>query len=72
MILSYNFMQNAFIAGTLIAIICGIVSFFVVLRKAAFAAHGLGHISLTGATGAFLIGISSINGQIIINIIDII
>ncbi|WP_116963414.1 metal ABC transporter permease [Fastidiosibacter lacustris] len=62
-------MQNAFIAGTLIAIICGIVSFFVVLRKAAFAAHGLGHISLTGASGAVLIGVSAMNGQLIANMI---
>lgn len=67
--LSYSFMQNAFIAGTLISIICGMVSFFVVLRKAAFAAHGLGHISLTGAAGAVLIGISAMNGQLIANII---
>lgn len=67
--LYYNFMQNAFIAGTLIAIICGIVSFFVVLRKAEFAAHSLGHISLTGAAGAVLIGISAMSGQLIANII---
>ena len=67
--LSYSFMQNAFLAGTLIAIICGIVSFFVVLRKAAFAAHGLGHISLTGASGAVFIGLSAMSGQLIANII---
>ena len=67
--LSYSFMQNAFIAGTLIGIICGIVSFFVVLRKAAFAAHGLGHISLTGSSGAVLVGLSAMTGQLIANII---
>ncbi len=67
--LSYNFMQNAFIAGSLIAIISGIVSFFVVLRKAAFAAHGLSHISLTGASGAVLLGLSAMSGQLIANII---
>ncbi len=62
-------MQYAFIAGTLIAIICGIVSFFVVLRKTAFAAHGLGHISLSGAAGGVLIGISAISGQLIANVL---
>lgn len=68
-VLSYSFMQHAFIAGTLIAIICGMASFFVVLRKAAFAAHSLGHISLTGASGAVLIGASAMSGQLIVNII---
>ena len=67
--LEYKFMQNACIAGTLIAIICGIVSFFVVLRKNIFAAHGLGHISLAGASGAILIGFSAISGQLIVNLL---
>jgi len=68
-VLSYSFMQHAFVAGTLIAIICGMVSFFVVLRKAAFVAHSLGHTSLTGASGAMLIGLSAMNGQLIANVI---
>lgn len=67
--LYYSFMKNAFIAGTFIAIICGMVSFFVVLRKVSFAAHSLGHISLTGASGAILIGISAMTGQLMINVI---
>lgn len=67
--LEYSFMQYAFIAGTLIAITCGIISFFVVLRKNIFAAHGLGHISLTGASGAILIGFSAMSGQLITNLL---
>ncbi len=68
-VLHYSFMQYAFIAGTLIAIISGIVSFFVIIRKTAFAAHGLGHISLTGASGAVLIGLSAMSGQLIANLL---
>lgn len=67
--LHYSFMQYAFIAGTIIAIISGIVSFFVVLRKNAFAAHALGHISLTGAAGAVLVGLSAMSGQLLANLI---
>ena len=67
--LSYSFMQHAFIAGTLIAVICGIVSFFVVLRKAIFAAHSFGHTSLTGASGVILIGLSAMSGQLIANVL---
>lgn len=66
---NYTFMQYAFIAGSLTAIICGIVSVFVVTRKASFAAHALSHISITGAAGSLLIGLSALTGQLIINIL---
>lgn len=66
---SYTFMQYAFIAGTIIAIICGIISFFVIIRRLSFASHALGHISLTGASGAVLLNLSAMTGQLIINLI---
>lgn len=68
--LEYNFMQNAFIGGTIIAVICGIISYFVIIRRTAFAAHALGHISLTGAAGAVLIGFSPMAGLLTVNIIS--
>ncbi|MFN7094605.1 MAG: metal ABC transporter permease, partial [Burkholderiales bacterium] len=42
----------------MVATICGIVSVLVILRRTAFAAHALGHMSLTGAAGAALLGLS--------------
>ena len=66
----YSFMQNAFLAGTVIAIICGIVSYFVIIRRTAFAAHALGHISLTGAAGAVILGFSPMTGLLITNVIS--
>jgi len=62
-------MLNAILAGTIIAITCGIMSIFVIMRKAAFAAHSLSHISLTGASAAALIGISTLTGQLVANFI---
>ena len=67
--LEYDFMQHAFMAGTIIALICGIISVFVVLRRNAFAAHALSHTSLTGASGAMLIGFSTLTGQLALNIV---
>ncbi len=64
----YNFMQNAFLAGTIIAVICGIVSYFVIIRRTAFAAHALGHISLTGAAAAVMLGSSPMTGLLTVNI----
>ena len=42
----FEFIQNAYAAGTVIAIVAGIVSYLVVLRRSSFAAHALGHLSL--------------------------
>lgn len=66
---AYSFMQNALVAGLITATVCGIISVFVILRRTAFAAHALGHMSLTGAAGAVIIGVSAISGQLILNLI---
>ncbi|MBX6770087.1 MAG: metal ABC transporter permease [Chloroflexi bacterium] len=60
--LQYDFMQNAYAAGTIIAIASAVVGFFVVLRGLSFAAHALSHIGFAGATGAILLGIDPLLG----------
>ncbi len=66
---AYDFMQHALYSGLIIATVCGVVSVLVVLRRSAFAAHALGHMSLTGAAGAALVGIPAITGQLLLNIL---
>jgi zinc/manganese transport system permease protein len=61
-ILQYQFMQHAFEAGTIIAIVAGIIGYFVILRRSAFAAHALSEIGFAGAAGAVLVGINPIFG----------
>ena len=68
-LLSYQFVQNAFLAGTIIAIISAILGYFVVLRGQAFAGHSLAHIGFAGATGAALVGISALRGTFIFTIL---
>ena len=68
-IFGYEFMQHAFIAGSLIAVICAVMSVFVILRRSAFAVHALGHTSLTGSSGAMLLGFSGITGQLVMNLL---
>jgi zinc/manganese transport system permease protein len=53
---SYPFMQNAFVAGTMVAVMAGVVGYFVVLRRLAFGSEALSHGGFAGATGAVLIG----------------
>jgi zinc/manganese transport system permease protein len=57
-IFEYAFMRNAFMAGTLVAVTAGIVGYFVVLRRLAFAGHALAHIGFAGATGAVLLNLN--------------
>jgi len=62
---SYSFMQHAFEAGTVVAIIAGIVGYFVVLRHSSFAAHALSHIGFAGAAGAVLFGVNPVFGLLL-------
>ncbi len=62
---SYQFMQHAFEAGTIVAIIAGIVGYFVVLRRSSFAAHALSHIGFAGAAGAILFRLSPVYGLLL-------
>ena len=62
-LLSQSFVENAFMAGTLIASVSAIIGYFVVLRAQAFAAHALSHIGFAGATLAAVLGISGLLGM---------
>jgi zinc/manganese transport system permease protein len=52
----------ALLAGGVVAVVCGIVGMFAVLRGQSYAAHGLGDISSTGGSASFLLAISPIWG----------
>lgn len=67
--LSYDFVRNALIAGSLAGILGSIVGYFVVIRNVGFAAHALAHIGFTGATGAVFFSLSPFNGMLIISIL---
>ncbi|MEX1209888.1 MAG: metal ABC transporter permease, partial [Candidatus Nanopelagicales bacterium] len=43
-ILMSPFMRNAAIGGTIIALAAGLIGYFIVIRRNAFAAHALAHI----------------------------
>ncbi|MDB5161016.1 MAG: hypothetical protein JWO96_396 [Candidatus Saccharibacteria bacterium] len=61
-ILQYDFMRHAFEAGTIVAIVAGIIGYFVVIRRLSFAAHALSHSGFAGAAAAVLIGLNPITG----------
>jgi zinc/manganese transport system permease protein len=62
--LDYDFMQNAFAAAGIAAVVSGLVGYFLVLRGQTFAGHALGHIGFAGATGAVLLDVAPIWGLV--------
>lgn len=63
--LQYPFAQHALIAATIIAITCGVVSPFVVVRDMAFAVHGTAELSFTTAVAGLLIAGDALRGALI-------
>ena len=57
-----GFMINTWIVASIVAVIAGVVGFFVVLRGSAFAAHAIPSGAFAGAAGATLVGISTLLG----------
>ena len=66
--LDYDFMRKAFAAATVVAIVSGAVGYFLVLRGQTFAGHALSHVGFTGATGAFLVGLSPLWGLVLLTV----
>lgn len=55
--LAHEFMRNAYLAGTFVALACGLIGYFVVLRGQVFAGDALSHVAFTGALAAAAAGI---------------
>jgi zinc/manganese transport system permease protein len=55
---AYPFMVNAFRAGLIVAVLAGVMGWFMVLRRQAFAGHTVSVAAFPGAAGATLIGVS--------------
>jgi zinc/manganese transport system permease protein len=62
LLFEFHFMLNAYLAGTLVAVVAGITGYFMVLRSQSFAGHSLANVGFAGATGAVLVGIPPVLG----------
>jgi len=60
-----SFMMNAWIAGTIVAVVAGVAGFFVVLRGNIFAAHALPLGTFPGAAAAAFVGINELFGLVV-------
>jgi zinc/manganese transport system permease protein len=55
--LGHEFIRNAYLAGTPIALACGVVGWFTVLRGQVFAGDALSHVAFVGAIAAAVLGV---------------
>ena len=55
----FQFMVNAFRAGTIVAVGAGVIGWFMVLRRQAFAGHTLAIVGFPGAAAAVWLGLSA-------------
>src|SRR5665213_1176610 len=55
-------MMNTWTTATIVAVVGGVVGFFVVLRGSAFPAHAIPNGAFAGAAGANLIGVNPLVG----------
>jgi zinc/manganese transport system permease protein len=62
--LSEPFAQHALIAGSLVALTCGLIAPFVVTRGMAFAVHGTSELAFTGAAAGLLVAGNALAGAL--------
>jgi zinc/manganese transport system permease protein len=55
-------MVNAWIVASIVAVVSGMIGFFVVMRGSAFVAHAIPSGAFAGAAGAALVGVSTLLG----------
>jgi zinc/manganese transport system permease protein len=61
-VLSYHFMLNALRAGTIVAVVAGLIGYLMVLRRQSYAGHTLAVIGFPGAAGASWLGLNAAFG----------
>jgi zinc/manganese transport system permease protein len=59
---AFPFMVNAVQAGTIVAVLAGLVGWFMALRRQSFTGHTVAVVGFPGAAGAVLVGVSATYG----------
>jgi len=67
--LQFGFMQRAFAAGFVMAIVCPLIGVFLVPRRLSLIADTLAHVALAGVAIGLLMGASPILGALIVTVV---
>ena len=66
--LAFDFMQRAFVAGAMTAIICPAIGVFLVPRRLSLIADSLAHVALAGVALGLLAGVAPIVGALVVTV----
>jgi zinc/manganese transport system permease protein len=64
-LIGLHFVHVALAAGTVVALLAGLLGPLVVVRNNAFAVHGIAELGLTGAAGGLLLGLDATTGALL-------
>jgi zinc/manganese transport system permease protein len=62
-------MQQALAAGVTVAILCGVIGVFVVMRRQSFAGHAVTEVGFTGGAGAPIVGAPPLAGLLAFSLV---
>jgi zinc/manganese transport system permease protein len=65
---AHEFVRNAYLAGTFVALACGVIGWLVVLRGQVFAGDALSHVAFVGAIGAAVLGFDERGGLFVLTL----
>ena len=65
-ILSYSFMQRAFLAGIMVGVAAPLIGVFLVAKRYALIADSLAHVSLAGVAMGVLLGVNPVLGALVV------
>jgi zinc/manganese transport system permease protein len=66
---AHEFIRNALLASTAIALAAGLAGYFLVLRGQVFAADALSHVAFTGGVAALAFGVNELLGLIVATVL---
>jgi zinc transport system permease protein len=67
--LQFGFMQRAFAAGAVMAVVCPLIGVFLVPRRLSLIADTLAHVALAGVAVGLLLGSSPILGALVVTLV---
>src|SRR5438094_808723 len=67
--LQFGFMQRAFAAGAVMAVVCPLIGVFLVPRRLSLIADTLAHVALAGVAVGLLLGASPVLGALVVTVI---